>query len=233
MHNLLSLFFAGFVVFLIIVGVRLDSARSMAGVRNLFGFFILAFAGFWLYLFSRDFKLEFRAADPAAWAAVLLYVLFVIGVGGVVASALSALGPLRLPTSYEWPAGYVRRVVTSTDGKYIVPLWPLGRIQVYDSKWHFICGWNVDAWGGPFIVQSSPDGVVEVFTLRGDRHYTFTEEGHLISSGRFSLSSLPPQTGQSAVVPTPLLLWIFSSPILSGAVALISFAGLDAMKVGH
>ncbi|MGA7848810.1 MAG: hypothetical protein WCA13_06850 [Terriglobales bacterium] len=203
-------------------------------MRNLFGFFILVFAGFWVYFASRDLTWEFRATDPTTWVATLMCVLFVVGVGGVLASALSALGPLQLPSHYEWPAGYVRRVVTSADGKYIVPLWPSGRIQVYDSQWRFVCGWNVDAWGGYFIVQCSPSGVIEVFTLRDDRHYSFTQEGHLISSERFSLPMLPPQKGRSAVVPTPPLLWIFSSPILSGALALIGFVGLMALnKIGH
>lgn len=235
MHNILGLFVVGAsAVFIILANFGLNSSRSMAGMRNYFGFSIVAFVGVWLYLASRDLTWEFRGSDPTTWISVLLCFLVVVGIGGVLASALSAMGPLQLPANYEWPAGYVRRVVATPDGKYIVPLWPSGRIQMYDSQWRFICGWNVDAWGGHFIIQCSPNGVVEVFTLRGDRHYSFTQDGHLISSESYSLSSLPPQKGESVVVPTPILLWIFSSPILSGGMALAGFMGLSALnRIGH
>ena len=137
---------------------------------------------------------------------------------------------MRLPASYEWPAGYVSGVVTAADGTHIVPLMPSGRLQIYDAKWHFIRGWNVDAGGGNFKVGLSPDGVIEVFTARGEHHYSFTQGGQLISSETFAepYSSLP--EGESVVIPTSPLLWVFSSPFLSWGVALVGFVGVAILK---
>ena len=164
-----------------------------------------------------------------------MYLLVLVGAGGFFAAALSATGIIKLPSSYEWPAGYVRGVVTTADGKYIVPLMPSGRLQIYDSQWHFIRGWNVGTGGGNFKVQCSANGVIEVFTARGEHHYSFAQDGHLIGSESLPEPfSLLPDEGQSVVVPTSPLLWIFSSPFLSWGVAVVGFVGLAVLKkMGH
>ena len=204
-------------------------------MHNLFGLFIAFFAAFWLFLAARGMAKELKAPERAKWIRGTMYLLILIGAGGFFAAALSATGIIKLPTSYEWPAGYVRGVVTTVDGKHIVPLMPSGRVQIYDSQWHFIRGWNVDASGGDFKARCSSDGVIEIFTARGQRHYSFTQDGHLVSSETFSepFSSLPIE-GQSVVVRTSPLLWIFSSPFLSWAVAVVGFGGLAVLKkMGH
>jgi hypothetical protein len=215
--------------------VRAENETSggifIASMGSLFGLFLALFAGFWLFLAGRGMAREFKKTDRFKWIVAVMYLLILVGASGFFAAALSATGVLKLPTSREWPAGYVSGVVTAADGKYIVPLVPSGRVQLYDSQWHFIRGWNVDAGGGDFKVQYSPDGVIEVFTARGEHHYSFTEDGHLISSTRIlpnSLSSLP--KGQSVVVPTSPLLWVFSSPFLSWGVMVIGFVGMAILK---
>lgn len=168
---------------------------------------------------------------PFKWIVGVTYFLILIGASGFFATALSAVGILKLPCSREWPAGYVSGVVTELDGKYIVPLVPSGRVQLYDSQWHFIRGWNVDAGGGDFKVQCSPDGLIEVFTARGEHHFSFSEDGRLIASTTILpgvFSGLP--KGQSVVVPTSPLLWVFSSPFLSWAVMVIGFVGMAILK---
>ena len=210
--------------------------RSRRGIvvspmSSLFNWFIALFAGFWLFLAFRGMAREFKRADRFKLIVAVLYFLILVGAGGFFAAALSATGVLKLPTYREWPAGYVRGVVTAADGKYIVPLVPSGRVQLYDAQWHFIRGWNVDAGGGDFKVECSPDALIEVFTARGERHYSFTEDGHLVASTRIlpeTFASLP--TGESVVVPTQALLWVFSSPFLSWAVAVIGFVGLAILK---
>jgi hypothetical protein len=108
---------------------------------------------------------------------------------------------------------------------------PSGRIQLYDPQWHFIRGWNVDTGGGNFKVQYSPDGVIEVFTEKRAQHFSFTQDGHLVATERIpqeSFSSLP--TGETVVVPTALLVWVFSTPFLSLGVAVIGSIGLAILK---
>jgi hypothetical protein len=199
-----------------------------------FGLFLALFAGFWLFLAVRGMAREFKRADRSnrsKWIVTVMYVLVLIGASGFFAAGLSAVGVLKLPTSREWPAGYVSGVVTAVDGKYIVPLVPSGRVQLYDSQWRFIRGWNVDALGGDFKVQCSQDGVIEVFTARGAHHYSFAEDGHLIASTTILpevFSAIP--KGQSVVVPTSPLLWVFSSPFLSWGLMVIGFAGMAILK---
>jgi hypothetical protein len=203
-------------------------------MHNLFGLFIALFAAAWLFAAARGMVKEFKAAGRAKWITFIMYLLILIGGGGFFAAGLSATGIIKLPTSYEWPAGYVRGVVTAVDGNHIVPLVPSGRLQIYDSQWHFIRGWNVDASGGDFKAQCSSDGVIEIFTARGGRHYSFTEDGHLISSETFAepFSSLPIES-QSVVVPTSPLLWIFSSPFLSWAVVAAGLLGFAVTKMAE
>jgi hypothetical protein len=203
----------------------------VASMGSLFGPVLALFAAFWLFLAARGMIREFKRADRFKWIAGVMYVLILIGAGGFFAAALSAVGVFKFPTSREWPAGSVTGVATAADGKYIVPLVPSGRVQLYDSQWHFIRGWHVDAEGGDFKVQDSPDGVIEVLTARGDHHYSFTEDGHLIDSTKITpeaFSAVP--KGQSVVVPTPLLLWVFSSPFLSWAVMVIRFVGMAILR---
>jgi hypothetical protein len=215
------------------MGPQDETSRGIfvASMGSLFGLFLALFAGFWLFLAGRGMAREFKKADRFKWIVAVMYLLILIGASGFFAAALSATGVLKLPTYREWPAGYVSGVVTAADGKYIVPLVPSGRVQLYDSQWHFIRGWNVAAGGGDFKVQYSPNAVIEVFTARGEHHYSFTEDGHLVSSTRIlpdTFSSLP--TGQSVVVPTSPLLWVFSSPFLSWGVMVIGFVGMAILK---
>ena len=196
-----------------------------------FGLLVALFVGFWLFLAARGRASEFKQAGRFKLIAWVMYLLILIGAGGFFAAALSAVGVLNLPTSWEWPAGYVSGVVTAEDGKYIVPLIPSGRVQLYDAQWHFIRGWNVDAAGDEFKAQCSPDGKIEVFTARGEHHYSFTEDGYLIASTTTlpeDFSALP--QGQAVVVPTSPLLWVFSSPFLSCGVAVIGFAGIAILR---
>lgn len=201
---------------------------------SFFGLLLALFAGVWLFLAARGMAREFERANRFKWIVGAMYFLILIGAGGFFAAALSAVGILKLPTSREWPAGYVSGVVTAPDGKYIVPLVPSGRVQLYDSQWRFIRGWNVDAGGGDFKVQYSRDGVIEVFTARGEHHYSFTEDGHLIASTTIlpeeDLFLKDSPKGQSVVVPTPPLLWVFSSPFLSWGVMVIGFVGMAILK---
>jgi hypothetical protein len=83
-----------------------------------------------------------------------------------------------------------------------------------------------------FSFRSARRAVRRVRAALGcSRQGTFTEDGYLIASTtalREALSALP--QGQSVVVPTSPLLWVFSSPFLSWGVALIGFAGIVILR---
>lgn len=200
-------------------------------MKSAFNLFLVLFAGVWLFLAVLGINRMLKRGRRTNWLVAAMGLLVIIGSAGFFAEILSGAGVIKLPKSYEWPAGYVTGVRTTVNGKYVVPLVPEGRVQIYDSHWHFLRGWNVDALGGDFKVAPTPKGTVEVFTARGELHYSFTENGDLISAGSASepFDSLP-KNGQSIVVPTSPMLWVLSSPAISWGVGILGFAGLALVK---
>jgi hypothetical protein len=200
---------------------------------SVFGILVTIFAGYWVFGVVREISREFKRGDQAKWVVGIMGFLMLIGAAGFFGTMLSALDILKLPNSFEWPPGYVRGVVMTADNKHLVPLVPSGRIQMYDSQWHFVRGWHIDAGGGDFKVRSSQDGLIEVLTARGGHRYRYTENGDLISTTTLpeseSLYSFT-DTGGSMVVPTSPLLWVFSSPLLSWLAVLIGMVGLFVTK---
>ncbi len=198
---------------------------------SLFRVFFALFAAVWIFLVFRGITKEFKSGDRANWIKGGMGLLILIGAGGFFAAGLAANGILKVPKSFEWPVGYANDVVTMPGGNRIVPLVPSGRVQIYDSQWHFIRGWQVDAEGGDFKVGFTPEGVIEVFTARGGHYYSFTQKGDLISAKILTqqFDSLP-QTGQWVLVPTSPLLWVFSSPFLSWGVMVVGMAGIAIVK---
>lgn len=192
--------------------------------------FIAVIAIFWLFNAVRGVMRGMKQPVGPKWTIVVLHLLLALGGEAFFAQALCTTGVIKLPSSLQWPAGYVSGVVATEDGKQIVPLTPVSRVQIYDSQWHFITGWYVNTGGGDFRVQSAPDGMIEVFTARGRRHYSFSQDGHLISSESYSggFESVP--SGESLVVPTSPFLWVFSSPLLSWSVGAIGLVGLIVTK---
>ena len=198
-----------------------------------FGIFFALFSCVWLFLAGLGIVRQVKRGGRVNWLVVISGLFLIVGAGGFFAAGLSATGVLTLPESFEWPSGYVRGVVQTQDGKYVVPHIPAGRVQLYDSQWHFIRGWQVDASGGDFTVASLPNGEIVVFTARGHQRLSFTENGRLTLATTLPESFVRPEPGQSMVVPTSPLLWIFSSPLLSWGIALIGMAGLWAARKFH
>lgn len=129
----------------------------------MFAILLIGFTVVWLGLAIRGTVREFKSGQANNWLIVAFGALTVLGAGGFFACMLSAEGILKLAKHREWPAGYVEGIAKTSQGEYIVPLVPSGRIQLYDSQWHFLRGWNVDAEGGEFTVHSAPDHDIEVF----------------------------------------------------------------------
>lgn len=200
-------------------------------MKLFFDSFLIVFAGFWLLMAARGLKREFDEGQKFKW--VFAFPIFVgfLGFSSFFAQAFSAEGIIKLPKSYEWPVGYATNVITMSTGHYVVPIVPSGRVQLYDANWHFLCGWNVDALGGDFRVATDSPGFIDVYTARGQHHYTYNENGDLISSAPLAESyySLP-NSGQSVTVRTPLVLWPFSNPFVSVVVGTLGFVGLALIK---
>ena len=199
---------------------------------------LLLIVGVLLYRVAHGIVGQIKRQKRLNWLVWISGLVVIIGASGVFAILLISTGTIPLPNSFEWPAGEVSGVVQTSDGKYLVPLVPVGRLQIYDSSWHFLRGWQVDDNGGSFTVDYSPDNEIFVSTSRVKhrfgsvdeaRRYVFTENGKLISELSPNSSGVAAE-GEYTSVPTWRLLWIFSSLYLSGGFALIGMLGLWAAE---
>lgn len=131
-----------------------------------------------------------------------------------------------LPGSFEWPAGKVDDVLSTTNGYHIVLVPGVARIQVYDDSWHFLRGWAVP---GLLRLDLLSDGTLEALA-KGEKAFVFDTDGNLISQKTYGtrefveLENSLPKTG-GAIVPTPKLLYAFSNPLLSWLVFATGFIG--------
>ena len=187
----------------------------------------------WLFAAVCQIREAMRLKSWHRLVTLVAATLLAIGAIGFFGSGLVAEGGSKwLPNSFEWPAGYCNGVVMTRDHYYIVPLAPVSRVQVYDRNWKFIRGWNVDAAGGMFKLFVTDTNHIHVVTARRMMHYEFDLKGELLSSTTYpdtgtGYSSFPSEGG-SYVVPTPLLLWVFSSPFLSWLAAVMGIGLLIA-----
>ena len=200
------------------------------------------FVGIWLYRIGQWIVRQLKKQKRLTWLVAISGLVLMIGAGGISATMLVATGTIPLGDSFEWPSGDVRGVVETSDGKYLVPLAPASRLQIYDSNWHFLRGWQIDARGGSFTVDYSPDNEIVVSTSRvrhrfGDtesgRRYAFTETGKLISEMSLPDFFVVAESGEYMAVPTWRLLWIFSSPFLCWSFIAIGTVGLWAANKLH
>jgi hypothetical protein len=155
------------------------------------------------------------------------------------AQVLCAMGGLSfLPPSFEWPLATVSGVVRDSQGDYIAPHPPSGRVQVYDRDKRFLRGWTVDAGGGTFKLSMTEDDLIEVFTARGARHYVFRLDGTLVRRSTYppkSYSSLGRSAQATVSFPTCIMLLPFSHPFAGwalGALGMVGLIVLDKTKKG-
>lgn len=210
-------------------GMHVSAADGymLAPMKLFYDLFLILFAGFWLFMAARKATRDLnRCGRKSTWLASVPALVGLIGFAGFFAQMLSGEGIIKLPRTYEWPAGYATHVVRTPDGKYLVPLVPAGRLQLYSADWHFLRGWNINALGGDFRAAENSDGTIEVFAARGRHNYTFNENGDLVSSRDLpdAYGSLP-NSGESLIVRTPLVLWPYSSPFISVVVGTVGFLG--------
>jgi hypothetical protein len=153
--------------------------------------------------------------------------LAVIGGLGFLGAAFSAAGGLRwLPADFEWPVGFANGVLTTLDGKHVVPHAATGRIQVYDPDWKFVTGWFVNAGGGTFKLGLKGRDTIEVITARRQMRYLYTIHGYLLVSETYKPLTYSdfPTSGKSVVVPTRWWLWTFTTPFFSWIIGAVGMA---------
>jgi len=182
----------------------------------------------WLFLAVSEVR---SAMKQHSWSRAITFfgaAFIAIGAIGFFGSALAAMGAFNwLPSSFEWPVGHAHGVVSTKDHYFVVPHTPSGRVQLYDNNWKFLQGWNVDAGAGTFKLFITDTNHIHVVTARGQKHYAYDLDGHLLASATYPASgtgySSFPSEGESYLVPTPVWLWVFSSPFFSWLAAAAGF----------
>lgn len=100
----------------------------------------------------------------------------------------NGLGEMR---SIAWPVGTTSKALRLSDGRYAVPLDPLDRIQIYSTNLHFEYGWQVPASGGILYLRHRADQNLDVYVVRGDRHYVYDVAGHQLASDTYDFRHEP------------------------------------------
>ena len=159
---------------------------------------------------------------------VIGFSLLAIGGLGFFGTGLSSL--IQLPKSFEWPIGWADQVISLDDGSIIALHEPSGRAQVYDEGRKFLHGWSVDASGGVFKGKAVGNGLIEIWTARGQKRFVFTSEGSAVEHGSYSPAFYEDLEVQSSSgwIPIFFPLWVFAHPfiawgvVMAGMILLIS-----------
>jgi len=143
------------------------------------------------------------------------------GISAFYGLAYSASG--RLPATFEWPMGRANQLIEGPDGQRIAIHPASARIQVYDRDWKLLHAWVVHAGSGDFRAILLPDERLVVWTVRGTQRYVFTLDGTQVEQTSYPLEQYHrlPATAGPGYVPTPILLWPFSSPFAAWSVAVV------------
>jgi hypothetical protein len=146
--------------------------------------------------------------------------LIAYGISAFYGAAYSAGG--SLPATFEWPMGRADQLIPVPDGRRIALHPASARIQVYDHDWKLLHAWVVHAGGGDFRARLLPDNKLEVWTARGTQRFVFTLDGTELVRSSYPPEQYPrlPVISGPGYVPTPILLWPFSSPFVAWGVAL-------------
>jgi len=119
---------------------------------------------------------------------------------------------LELSSGVNYPIK-VGRGFTTPEGEKVVLAEYADRIQVYDSNWNFLRGWHFDSAGGIETIAYENE-TINIFTARGDNHYTYDVQGNLLDYS-VVLGKLPPnQNVIDMHVPGPLWKWLFLHPVI-------------------
>jgi hypothetical protein len=147
-------------------------------------------------------------------------ILVAYGITAFCGLTLSAKG--SLPASFEWPIGRADQLIDTPDGRRVAVHEASARIQVYDRDWKLLHAWVVNAGAGDFKAILLPEDKLVVWTVRGAQRYVFTLDGTQVERTSYPLEQYArlPATADPGYVPTPILLWPFSSPFAAWSVAI-------------
>jgi len=163
---------------------------------------------------------------------LLTLLLMIFGGEGFFLFGLVTANIIKLPDSFEWPAGHVGGVARTLEGHFVVPLQFPARVQLYDSNLRFVRGWHVETGGESFTVASSAEGTIDIYRGLGQIRDSYTEAGDFVSTENIYMPdfllrsrSTDRPSGEMISVPTPLWRVLIFNPFFIWLVAVFGVAG--------
>jgi len=170
------------------------------------------------------------------WLTTIGWSFVAVGASGFFGMAFLVVGGHRwLPSNFEWPIGFADGILTMTNGIYVVPHTPTGRIQIYDANWKFQRGWFVDASAGTFKLRIESSNRIEMITARGQMRYVYGLDGTIVAGETYAPKNYGDfsSSAQAAFVPTHWWLWTFTGPFYSWGLVAVGgglLVGADRIK---
>jgi len=110
----------------------------------------------------------------------LSLILFIVAILGWFGSTLIRKTDIVQPNT-ELPYAHLRGIVVDEQNNIYLGVQYFGRIQMYDAQGCFQKGWFIESDGGLFRLKTNDQGQLEVATARTNLHYTFDQNGNIIS----------------------------------------------------
>jgi hypothetical protein len=179
----------------------------------------------WLFIIPISLFRQWQKTPRSRLLLIVSGVLTLVGGESFFAPSLLLSGVVQPSANFDWPAGFVSGVVQTPDNLWVVPEISPGRVQVYDSNWHFLRGWQVKSFGKKFRIACNSAGTIGVFTAQG----TFFTENGLQTADFFREEDVSDTSGstsgtKSLLVPTRLWLMPLADPVAAWTLA--AFGGL-------
>ena len=84
----------------------------------------------------------------------------------------------------ELPLGHVTSIVVDNRGDIYIGLGFYSKVQVYDSKGNFLRNWQVEAGGGTFAMDLTPEQNILVSVARGRNQILYNQYGIILSRNK-------------------------------------------------
>ena len=210
-------------------------SHSIPPIFALIGCILFATIGWQIAGNIRFLLQRSRSLGRLLLCAVCLFAAICLwGLVGFSAQWITATKAFHLSSQFNWPAGTVHGAVLAPDGRYLVPLPDIGRIQVYDAQLNFLYGWNLETRSKTFSIAMEHDGAIRVVDTY--HHVSrFREDGIKLESRK--VEDLPEETsepsasnGSTLQIPTSPPLLVFSSPLIASGVFLFGGLALAGFK---
>lgn len=97
------------------------------------------------------------------------------------------LVPKFFSNNVEIPLGDIKGFVVDSENNIYFGSGFYERIQVYNKKGEFLKNWNVESFGGTYIIDITKDDKIMITTARGDEEIIYDKNGKVVSRKKVNI----------------------------------------------